>query len=58
MEGDRCQTNLKCRFHQILFLRLETGNVSNKEVLKSFSNVCDFKRKPFSEYINPYYTKD
>ena len=36
MEGDRFQTNLKCRFHQILFLRLETGNVSNEEVLNLF----------------------
>lgn len=22
-----------------------------------FSNACDFKRKPLSEYIDPYYTK-
>lgn len=28
--------NLKCRFPQILFLRLETGNVSNEEVLNLF----------------------
>lgn len=28
--------NLKCHFPQILFLRLETGNVSNEEVLNLF----------------------
>ena len=28
--------NLKYHSHQILFLRLETGNVSNEEVLNLF----------------------